>query len=192
MRQYIYGRFILAAELPQDITMQSKHMQDAVRLYSEIESPVGPLLLLGDGAALCAMYMRNQKYRPPANVDWRRDDASFRAAREQLDAYFAGELRAFDLSLRMEGTEFQRRVWNALRDIPYGATESYGQIAARIGSPGAARAVGLANGRNPIGIIVPCHRVIGASGALTGYGGGLHRKRWLLAHEQRDTLSLFG
>jgi O-6-methylguanine DNA methyltransferase len=106
-----------------------------------------------------------------------------RAAAEQLDQYFAGARRRFDLPLDLPGTPFQQRVWQALSEIPFGETLSYGQLAARIGKPGAARAVGLANNRNPISIIVPCHRVIGADGSLTGYGGGLDRKRWLLAHE---------
>jgi methylated-DNA-[protein]-cysteine S-methyltransferase len=112
-----------------------------------------------------------------------RDDAAFDDAVEQLDAYFAGELTEFDLELDLDGTAFNRQVWTALRDIPYGETRSYGDIARVIGSPGASRAVGAANGRNPIAIVIPCHRVIGASGALTGYGGGLDRKRQLLELE---------
>ena len=103
--------------------------------------------------------------------------------RQQLDAYFAGELQTFDLPLHMAGTPFQKQVWQGLLTIPYGTTISYAELARRIGRPGASRAVGAANGRNPIGIIVPCHRVIGANGTLTGYGGGLDRKEWLIAHE---------
>ena len=107
----------------------------------------------------------------------------FGLARQQLEAFFAGELQAFDLPLRLSGTPFQNQVWQGLLTIPYGTTMSYAELAARIGRPGASRAVGAANGRNPIGIIVPCHRVIGANGSLTGYGGGLDRKDWLISHE---------
>ncbi len=162
-------------------------------LYTEIETPIGPLLILGDGEGLRAVYMRDQKYRPPAGSDWQRADDReyFRAAREQLRAYFGRELREFDLPLLMEGTGFQIRVWRALQEIPYGATESYGRLAARLGSPGASRAVGLANGHNPFAIVVPCHRVVGADGSLTGYGGGLARKRWLLDHEAGVGTTLF-
>lgn len=150
-----------------------------------MESPVGQLLLLSDGEHLTGVYMAAQKYEPAATPEWRTDEKVFRAAREQIDAYFAGELHAFSLPLAPRGTEFQRSVWKALCDIPYGRTESYGELARRIGRASASRAVGLANGHNPIGIIVPCHRVIGAKGALTGYGGGLDRKRWLLSHEAK-------
>jgi methylated-DNA-[protein]-cysteine S-methyltransferase len=148
-----------------------------MELSAQMNSPIGPLLLTGDGHALTGLYMG----REPSGA---RDDSAFTHAREQLDAYFAGALERFDIALAPRGTEFQRRVWDALLEIPYGATTSYGALAAKIGRPDAARAVGLANGRNPISIIVPCHRVIGAAGALTGYGGGLERKRWLLAHER--------
>jgi methylated-DNA-[protein]-cysteine S-methyltransferase len=153
--------------------------------YSEIDSPVGMLLLRGDGAALTGMYMQKQRYRPPLPDFYVRDDAKFREAREQLAAYFSGRLLDFDLDLKPEGTGFQKVVWKGLLDIPYGATESYGSLAKRIGHEGGARAVGLANGHNPIGIIIPCHRVIGADGSLTGYGGGIERKQWLLHHERR-------
>jgi methylated-DNA-[protein]-cysteine S-methyltransferase len=118
-------------------------------------------------------------------ADWVEDAARFEEARRQLDEYFAGHRAEFDLPLSPRGTAFQREVWAALQTIPYGEVRSYGQIAAQIGRPGASRAVGLANGRNPISVIVPCHRVIGASGALTGYGGGLPRKRLLLDLEAR-------
>ena len=136
--------------------------------------------------------MQDQAH-PPEKLDRTRDDALFRSAREQLQAYFGGELRDFDLLLRPTGTDFQQRVWSALTEIPYGVTESYGELAARLGQPTASRAVGAANGRNPISIIVPCHRVIGKSGSLTGYGGGMARKRWLLSHEEAtDGRRLFG
>ncbi|MGH8530155.1 MAG: methylated-DNA--[protein]-cysteine S-methyltransferase [Nevskiales bacterium] len=153
--------------------------------FSWIASPIGELLVTGDGKALTRLYMQTQKYGCQPQSNWRRDDALFKLARAQLGAYFAGQLRKFDLPLAPAGTEFQRTVWQALLDIPYGRTESYGTVARRIGAPKAPRAIGLANGHNPISIIIPCHRVIGADGSLTGYGGGIERKRWLLAHEAR-------
>ena len=127
--------------------------------------------------------MVDQTYEP-SREGWEIDDDAFADAVAQLEAYFAGDLLEFDLELDLIGTEFQRRVWAALLTIPYGETRSYGEIAQQIGSPGASRAVGLANGHNPIGIIVPCHRVIGANGSLTGYGGGLERKKQLLDMER--------
>ena len=148
-----------------------------------IESPVGPLTLAGRDNTLAHLRMTDQTHEPD-RASWVEDDDAFPDAVEQLGAYFAGELSSFDVDLALTGTEFQRRVWAALQTIPYGETRSYGEIAAQIGAPGASRAVGLANGRNPIGIIVPCHRVIGASGSLTGYGGGLDRKRVLLELEK--------
>jgi methylated-DNA-[protein]-cysteine S-methyltransferase len=151
--------------------------------FRTMESPVGPLTLAGTDGRLMHLRMVDQTYEPSHN-GWERDDTAFPDAVEQLEAYFAGERREFDLELDLVGTSFQRQVWEALLTIPYGETRSYGQIAEQIGSPGASRAVGLANGHNPIGIIVPCHRVIGANGSLTGYGGGLDRKRALLALEQ--------
>jgi len=149
-----------------------------------VESPIGRLLLTSDGAALTGLYM--EPSREWQSVDARAADATawpLPEAVRQLEEYFAGSRRVFDLPLRPQGTAFQRRVWDALAEIPYGGTSSYGELARRIDNPGAARAVGLANNRNPISIVVPCHRVIGADGSLTGYGGGLERKRWLLAHE---------
>lgn len=162
--------------------------------YRTIDSPVGPLTLAGTGSTLMHLRMVDQTHEPDRS-DWApADDHAFPEAVEQLAAYFAGELTEFDVELELAGTEFQRRVWSALRTIPYGETRSYGQIAEQIDSPGASRAVGLANGRNPIGIIVPCHRVIGSTGGLTGYGGGIDRKRALLALEksrQPADLTLF-
>ena len=161
--------------------------------YRTIDSPIGPLALAGRGRVLTNLRMVEQTYEPNRN-DWVPDDRAFPDAVEQLEAYFAGERNDFDLELSLAGSEFQRRVWQALLTIPYGETRSYGQVAEQVGATGAARAVGLANGRNPIAIIVPCHRVIGASGSLTGYGGGLDRKRSLLELESRRqsaTLSLF-
>lgn len=148
-----------------------------------VDSPVGPLTLAGDGITLIHLRMTRQSHEPDRS-SWRHDDTAFAAVVEQLNAYFAGTLTDFEVDLRLVGTEFQRRVWAALRTIPYGQTRSYGDIAAKIGSAGASRAVGLATGRNPIGIIVPCHRVIASTGRLTGYGGGLDRKRYLLALEK--------
>ncbi|AQT79226.1 cysteine methyltransferase [Mycolicibacterium litorale] len=162
--------------------------------YQIIDSPVGPLTLAGIGSTLMHLRMVDQTHEPdrsgwaPAETD------IFADAVEQLAAYFAGELTQFDLDLHLAGTDFQRKVWAALQTIPYGETRSYGEIAMHIGSPGASRAVGLANGRNPIGIIVPCHRVIGSTGGLTGYGGGIDRKKALLALEKKRVaaeLSLF-
>ncbi len=148
--------------------------------YDMIDSPIGRLLLVGDGSAVQRVDM--QEGRRPVQVDpsWQRERDAVADVAEQLAEYFAGSRRAFDLELALDGNAFERRVWDALVEIPYGETASYGEIARRIGEPGAARAVGLANGRNPIAVIVPCHRVIGADGSLTGYGGGLKRKRFLL------------
>jgi methylated-DNA-[protein]-cysteine S-methyltransferase len=130
--------------------------------------------------------MHEQRHTSPPPNEAICDDAWFKDVVAQLDAYFAGELSAFELEMNMLGTPFQRNVWTQLCEIPYGETISYGELAQRVGNPNAARAVGLANGRNPIAIIVPCHRVIGANGSLTGYGGGLERKTWLLKHEIRS------
>ncbi|MGP3951764.1 methylated-DNA--[protein]-cysteine S-methyltransferase [Streptomyces sp. 7N604] len=153
------------------------------RTHTVVDSPLGPLTLVATGGVLSGLYMTEQRHRPPEDTFGTPDDAPFAEAVRQLRAYFAGELTAFDLPLRLDGTPFQQRVWEVLRRIPYGATVSYGQLADRLGNPSASRAVGLANGRNPIGIIVPCHRVVGARGSLTGYGGGLDRKRRLLDFE---------
>ena len=154
--------------------------------FRTVDSPVGLLTLAGSGGRLRHLRMIDQTYEP-SHDGWEGDEAVFGGAVAQLEAYFAGDLVDFDLELDLIGTEFQRRVWTALLTIPYGQTRSYGEIALQIGSAGASRAVGLANGHNPIGIIVPCHRVIGANGSLTGYGGGLHRKRQLLEMEKNRT-----
>ena len=161
-------------------------MNTAAMIHARIESPVGLLTLCGSDGTLSGLYMDPHQNGPEAARLGRRDDAAFKAVREQLAAYFAGELRTFDLPLAAIGTAFQKKVWTALCDISYGETISYGELARRIGQPTASRAVGLANGQNPISIIVPCHRVIGSTGALTGYGGGIERKRWLLAHEAQQ------
>jgi len=157
-----------------------------VLYYATFESPVGPLLLAGDSNALRRVSFESSKRSPLPQADWKQNQAAFAEVIRQLQAYFRGELKEFDLPLAMEGTEFQLRVWNALRRIPYGETVSYSQLAERIGSPRAVRAVGLANGSNPIPIIVPCHRVIGSDGSLTGFGGGLSTKRKLLELENKQ------
>ncbi|HTB29152.1 MAG TPA: methylated-DNA--[protein]-cysteine S-methyltransferase [Steroidobacteraceae bacterium] len=153
--------------------------------YTYVDSPIGRLLLSTDGEALTGIYMHLPDGPAPEMKDWVCDAGAgaLPETARQLEEYFAGTRRDFDLPMRLAGTEFQRRVWQHLTDIRYGETLSYGELAKRIGNPNASRAVGLANGRNPIPILVPCHRVIGADGSLTGYGGGLDRKRWLLAHE---------
>ncbi|MFF1543361.1 methylated-DNA--[protein]-cysteine S-methyltransferase [Streptomyces sp. NPDC058291] len=154
-----------------------------MKQHTVIDSPYGDLTLVADEGVLCGLYMTGQRHRPPQEDFGPRDDTLFGEAEEQLAAYFAGESKEFTLELRLHGTPFQRSVWDRLRTIPYGETRSYGELARALGSPAASRAVGLANGRNPVGIIVPCHRVIGAGGGLTGYGGGLDRKQRLLRFE---------
>ena len=148
-----------------------------------MDSPIGVLTLAARDGLLVGVHMEAQRHPPTGTEHWHRDDVAFGEVIPQLRAYFAGELREFDLPLELNGTPFQCRVWSALREIPYGSTISYGELARRVGNERASRAVGLANGRNPVSIVVPCHRVIGADGSLTGYGGGLDRKSWLLAHE---------
>ncbi len=148
-----------------------------------IDSPVGPLLLVADREGLLHIVFRHERHPIHRDPTWVRDSAPFVEVTRQLREYFDGTRREFDLSLSPRGTPFQLQVWAALRDIPFGVTISYGELARRIGDRGASRAVGAANGRNPLPIIVPCHRVIGANGDLTGFGGGLPIKRWLLRHE---------
>jgi len=159
----------------------------------KLDTPLGPLLIVVSEAAICVVDFGDEDGSIMPLLRKRfGDDVTLREAddplgtRSALTAYFDGDLTAVDtLPVNGGGTPFQARVWTALRDIPAGTTESYGQLAARLGKPTASRAAGAANGRNPINIVVPCHRVIGADGTLTGYGGGLWRKRWLLAHEGR-------
>jgi methylated-DNA-[protein]-cysteine S-methyltransferase len=154
-------------------------MNDTV-LYTHLDSPIGELLLTGDGRALHGLHMQAGRKPMTIRPNWIADDEPFAEARDQLAEYFEGRRVEFDLPLAPTGTPFQRRVWEALRGIPYGRTASYGEIARQVGVPSAPRAVGVANGLNPIAVIVPCHRVIGADGSLTGYGGGLERKQLLL------------
>lgn len=159
--------------------------------YRTIDSPIGPLTLAGEDGLLAHLRMVDQTYEPD-RAHWVGNDEAFPEAVGQLAEYFAGRRRDFDVPVALVGTEFQRRVWAALRTIPYGETRSYGEIAEQIGSPNASRAVGLANGHNPVSVIVPCHRVIGANGSLIGYGGGLERKKALLALEREaDAPALF-
>ncbi|WP_018685860.1 methylated-DNA--[protein]-cysteine S-methyltransferase [Actinokineospora enzanensis] len=152
--------------------------------YTTVGSVIGELLLTGDGTSLTGVYMGlDHRHFTGIGADWVPDPAPFRAVAAQLAAYLAGELREFDLPLAPRGTPFQREVWTALTTIPWGHTTTYGSLAHRLGRPTGSRAVGMANGRNPVSIVIPCHRVIGADGSLTGYGGGLPRKRHLLALE---------
>jgi methylated-DNA-[protein]-cysteine S-methyltransferase len=147
-------------------------------------SPVGPLTLVADGSALIGLYFDGHRRKPRITDPGSRTDDGFDAAIRQLGEYFAGKRREFDLELAPRGSAFEKQVWTLLTKIPYGQTRTYGQLAAELGDPGAAQAVGNANGWNPVSIIIPCHRVIAASGSLTGYAGGLHRKRFLLTLEE--------
>jgi methylated-DNA-[protein]-cysteine S-methyltransferase len=154
--------------------------------YRWIESPLGKLLLVSDGSAIAGLYLAGQKYFPH-QIESRSEDSQleiFMQTQKQLEEYFTHQRRHFDLPINLDGTEFQRQVWQCLREIPFGETISYGTLAQQVGQPNAARAVGAANGRNPISIIVPCHRVIATNGKLTGYAGGIDRKQWLLNHER--------
>jgi methylated-DNA-[protein]-cysteine S-methyltransferase len=164
---------------------------DSRIFYTTLDSPVGALFITSNGDSITELFMEKHKGGPKPIGDWRRDDALFREAADQLRAYFAGKLTEFDLRLATGGAPFQQRVWAELRKIPYGSTISYGELARRIGAPKASRAVGSANGSNPISIIIPCHRVIGSNGKLTGYGGGIERKKFLLEFEA-ETLAKRG
>lgn len=164
-----------------------------MKAFTHFDSPIGRLLLTTNGTALTGLYMEISR-KAQSTEGWVEDGsaAPLPETVRQLSEYFSGRRREFDLPLRLEGTVFQQRVWRELCEIPYGETWSYGQLAKRIGKPGASRAVGLANGSNPISILVPCHRVIGADGSLTGYGGGIERKQWLLAHEGLRLVQISG
>ena len=152
-------------------------------VYDVVPTPIDRLVVASDGSAIVGVWMANAEPDDATWADRCGTDSLLDEARRQLTAYFAGRLRTFELPLAPNGTEFQRRVWSALREIPFGTTISYADLARRVSTAAAVRAVGAANGRNPIPIIVPCHRVIGTDGSLTGFGGGLHRKQWLLRHE---------
>jgi methylated-DNA-[protein]-cysteine S-methyltransferase len=158
-------------------------MSNSTTTYSHLDTPVGRVLLVGQLGGLAGLYMADHERCPARHPEWVEDDTPFVDVRHQLDEYFQGTRTTFDVPLRLAGTRFQVEVWSALREIPYGQTIGYGELARRIGRPTAARAVGAANGHNPISIIVPCHRVIGGDGSLTGYGWGIECKAWLLGHE---------
>ncbi|WTP61381.1 methylated-DNA--[protein]-cysteine S-methyltransferase [Streptomyces phaeochromogenes] len=158
----------------------------SVKQHTVIDSPYGPLTLVATDGVLSGLYMTDQRHRPPEETFGDPDDTPFTETIDELRAYFAGELKEFSIQLHLDGTPFQRSVWAQLQKIPYGETRSYGELADALGNPNASRAVGLANGKNPLGIIVPCHRVVGANGSLTGYGGGLERKRQLLDFERGE------
>jgi len=158
----------------------------AETLYTWYESPIGPLLLAGTKAHLSLLSFAEGKHARSVSSEWKVDSSAFRSVVQQLEKYFRGELREFDVKLQLEGTEFQKRVWTLLASIPYGETISYKTLAERVGNPKAVRAVGAANGANPIPIILPCHRVIASSGDLTGFGGGLPLKKKLLALESNQ------
>ncbi len=162
-------------------------MTDKV-FFSVMTSPIGPLTLTSNGSSLTGVYFEGRLGTAALDSKWERDDSRLRAATEQLEQYFAGELSAFQLPLSPQGTPFQRKVWDALVRIPFATTLSYGELASRVGVPGGARAVGGANGSNALAVIVPCHRVIGSDGRLTGYGGGEDRKRWLLNFERQVSI----
>lgn len=157
-----------------------------VAVHTVIDSPVGEITLVARDGVLAGLYMHEHRHRPAWETFGEPSAEPFDEVVAQLEEYFAGARTEFDLPLSMAGTPFQRTVWDALKDIPHGDTVSYGELAARIGRPTASRAVGLANGKNPISIIVPCHRVVGSTGDLTGYGGGIERKRMLLGFERGD------
>jgi methylated-DNA-[protein]-cysteine S-methyltransferase len=177
----------LTATTPTATTLTGRraHAGRGRRAHAVVGSPAGPLTLLAVDGRLAGLYLSERRYPPAPGLFGEPDLRPFADAASQLAGYFDGTRTSFDLPLALNGTAFQLRVWTALRSVPFGATISYGQLADRIGRPSAARAVGMANGRNPISIIVPCHRVVGFDGSLTGYGGGLERKRYLLALERR-------
>ena len=160
-----------------------------MKRYAHLPSPLGPVLVMSEDDMLTRVYLDCDEV--PAGDDWVRDPDSFASVAEQLDAYWRGELTTFDVPMDPPGTEFQKQVWAALTDIPYGTTMTYGAIADAIGKPRAVRAVGRANGSNPIAVIVPCHRVIGANGSLTGYAGGIDKKERLLALEREGSRNRF-
>ena len=160
-----------------------RNLRGEAMWFDEFKTPIGLLRIAVDATGLRCVMFENNKYDAPNRSEWRLDKVVTREAREQMLQYFSGERREFDLKTSFTGTEFQQRTWQTLASIPYGQTWSYTELAKRIGSPKAVRAVGAANGRNPLPIVLPCHRVIGSNGTLTGFGGGLPVKKWLLEHE---------
>jgi len=171
------------ASTPRPSFSGASHAMSSPTRFAWFSSPIGDLLLTAREGALTSLHMIDDRSDHPIPDDWREGDDLLKTASEQLGAYFEGRLQRFDLPINLIGTPFQLGVWERLRKIPYGETISYMELARRVGNPSASRAVGSANGRNPISIIVPCHRVIAAAGTLGGYGGGLDRKLWLLEHE---------
>jgi methylated-DNA-[protein]-cysteine S-methyltransferase len=167
--------------------MEKCHMKPTV-WYDRISTPLGTMLLATDGVALTGAWFDRQRYLPSIDAEWQRksDDAVLRRAAAMLDDYFAGKRARFDVPMAPAGTAFQRAVWNAIAHVPYGETTAYRDLAAAVGRPASVRAAGAATGRNPLSIFIPCHRIIGADGALTGYAGGLDRKRALLALERGE------
>ncbi|MCP2333891.1 methylated-DNA--[protein]-cysteine S-methyltransferase [Actinoalloteichus caeruleus] len=165
--------------------MSTAATPDGRRTHTVVDSPIGALTLVATDGVLAGVYMEEHRHRPDGDTFGTRDETGFDLVAQQLAEYFAGRRTDFDLPLAPHGTPFQQQVWAQLRAIPYGETVSYGELAARMGRPSASRAVGLANGRNPISVIVPCHRVVGSAGGLTGYAGGVERKRTLLDLERR-------
>jgi len=163
--------------------LRGRTMSERTMYYTYCDSPIGPILVAGDGEAVARISFTTGHLVLHPEPGWVRDGAPLGTATEQLEQYFAGERRRFDLRLSMQGTAFQKRAWEVLLTIPYGEAWSYGQVAEALGNPGAARAVGRANATNPLPLVVPCHRVIGADGTLTGFGGGLSAKQWLLRFE---------
>ena len=152
--------------------------------YCDIDTPLGRMSVQGDGEFVTGLYMPQHKGWQGPDDSWRQSDAAFTTIREQLAEYFAGARQEFDVPLKLVGTPFQQQVWRELVRIPFGTTITYAELARRVGKPSASRAVGHANGRNPVSILVPCHRVIGANGKLTGYAGGIDKKEWLLNWER--------
>ena len=176
----------MPAEVIMNAMVESARAEQESLAFRWLESPVGRLLLAGDDRGLWAIRFASEGARPARS--WRPGDGPLREAVRQLEAWFGRELKEFDLALHPAGTEFQLSVWNALPAIPYGTTISYAELARRVGRPAAVRAVGAANGANPLPLVLPCHRVIGSNGSLTGYGGGLPTKARLLAMERGDLL----
>lgn len=170
-------------------SMTRFHTPPATVYWATADSPLGPFLLAGEGRLLVAASLPGRWSTDDVPDAWVRRDRALAPAAAQLAAYFGGTRRTFDLDFAPAGTEFQRHVWSALCAIPYGSTTSYGEIAGRVGNPRASRAVGMANNRNPIALFIPCHRVVGTNGSLTGYGGGLDMKSWLLDHERAHRTS---
>jgi methylated-DNA-[protein]-cysteine S-methyltransferase len=162
-----------------------------VRQYAVVSTPIGDVAVWGEDQTVMGLGFADSPRTVRVDAAWPRDDGAFPRTAEQLRAYFGGQLTRFDLTLETGGTPFQRRLWAALQEIPYGETVTYAALAVELGEPRAVRAVGAANGRNPVSIVIPCHRVLGSDGQLTGYGGGLPRKRWLLAHERAYATPFF-